>query len=261
MKRLTSNSPFWLMLVTIAITLSYLFIPSNGWLQLVTGTLLVLVLPGWSLTEALFARQVISRPERLLFTLLSSLGIVGVGTVLLNQLPWGLQTTLWLAVSISVTLVSSALALLLQLTSANASQPTAHAGSWGRMSFVQGAALTIALVVACYAVSTARTPVSASGYVGYTMLWMVPAQTGDVQHIELGISSQVFDRTRYGLRLLIDDEVAQEWPAIELAPNERWAASLAVPTDLLGRQTLKAELYRLDAPDIVYRNVALRLAE
>lgn len=261
MKRLISNSPFWLMLVTIAITLSYLFIPSNGWLQLVTGTLLVLVLPGWSLTEALFTRQIISRPERLLFTLMSSLGIVSVGTVLLNQLPWGLQTTLWFAVSISVTLVSSVVALLLQLTNVTPDQPAAYASRWSRMSFVQGAVICIALAVACYAVITARTPVAANGYVGYTMLWMVPAQTGDEQRIELGISSQEFELTQYGLRLLIDDEVAQEWPAIELAPNQRWAASLAVPAASLGRQTLKAELYRLDAPEIVYRNVALHFAE
>ena len=261
MKRLTSNSPFWLMLVTIAMTLSYLFIPGNGWLQLFTGTLLVLVLPGWSLTEALFARQVISRPERLLFTLMSSLGIAGVGTVLLNQLPWGLQTTLWLMVSVSVTLVSAVVALLLQLTNVTPGQTAEHASRWGRMSFVQGAVMCMALAVACYAVVTARTPVTANGYVGYTMLWMVPAQTGDAQRIELGISSHEFDLTQYGLRLLIDDEVVQAWPTIALAPNERWAASLTVPAASLGRQTLKAELYRLDAPAIVYRNVALRLAE
>ena len=261
MNRLTSNSPLWLMLVTIALTLSYLFIPGNEWLPIFTGTLLVLVLPGWSLTEAIFARQVISRPERLLFTLMSNLGIVSMGTVLLNQLPWGLQTMLWLAVTVSVTLVSAVVALLLQLTNVNASQPVAHPGRWGRMSFVQGAALSIALAVACYAVITARTPVSADGYVGYTMLWMVPRQTGEAQRIELGISSQEFDRTQYGLRLLIDEEVAQAWPAIELAPNERWAASLAVPATALNGQILKAELYRLDAPDLVYRNVALRLTE
>src|SRR5437899_947045 len=56
---------------------------------------LVLVLPGYALTSALFPRQVLGVPERVVFSLALSLVIVILGGLVLNFTAFGLHASSW----------------------------------------------------------------------------------------------------------------------------------------------------------------------
>jgi hypothetical protein len=45
--------------------------------------------------------------------------------------------------------------------------------------------------------------------------------------------------------------------SIDLRPGESWTTTVKLPSQPLGAKTVEALLYRLDAPDAVYRRVVL----
>ena len=81
-------------------------------IRVALGVPFVLFLPGYVLTSALFARRGIRRADVGLLSLAFSAAIVVIGTLFLNWLPWGLTSTTWTGLLLTVTLVASAWALL-----------------------------------------------------------------------------------------------------------------------------------------------------
>lgn len=229
--------------------------PASTIVHLILGLLLVLILPGYALTELLFAKGQLTRTERLLYTLGGSVMVATLGALLLNQVPGGVQTNGWIGLLVGVTLIGTLLGALKGQPATTTAAPRLPRL---RISFNQLLVLAIAVGVAGIAVKTAQTPTSPQGLTGYTLLWMLPAD--DTSRLALGISNQEFAPTAYKLQVKVDDQLAQEWPSLLLGVNGRWAAELAVPATAVAGHEITAELYRLDQPDQLYRHVVLRPA-
>ncbi len=95
----------------IAIALAFAVSPDNVFGRILTLPL-VLVLPGYALTSALFARRTLGGPERLVFSLGLSLMIVVMVGLVLNGTRYGLSASSWSLFLSSITLIASAVALV-----------------------------------------------------------------------------------------------------------------------------------------------------
>lgn len=214
---------------------------------------LVMVLPGYAITAAVFPKGALGMPERLLFSIGTSLALAVLWGLLLNWTPWGYHTGSWLVLLCGTTLAASVVAQVRRR------RTPLQARSSVKVSLRphQGLLLGLALFVAGIAVWIARTPAPADGLKGYTMLWMLPDAAG--QHVvRLGVRSNEFDTTNYRLRVQVNDRTVREWPSIQLGPNEQWEKTIELPLEQLGAEEVEAALYRLDSPGSVYRYVVLR---
>lgn len=255
MNRLYNNLFTLVILASCGIALLTWLMPASTFLQVTLGLLLVLILPGYTLSEMLFRGRQLTRTERLLYVLGGSLTVATLGALALHQLPSGLHANGWMGLFGGVTLVGTLVAALKRqspMVEQTVRLPRL------RIGFNQLLLLAIAVGVGGIAIKTAQTPVPTQGLSGYTLLWLNPTTTATSSRLQLGISNQEFAPTAYKLQIKLDDQVAQEWPNLALAVNGRWEAELAVPAAELAQYKVTAELYRLDQPDVLYRHVVLR---
>ena len=124
--------------------------------------------------------------------------------------------------------------------------------------FRDGLLLCLAVVVTGTAIGLTRLPVAPTDVAGYTLLWMIPADTGNSTEYRLGITSAEFAETRYHLQVSAGNRVAQDWPELRLKPGEAWETTIGLQNDQVVSGSIVAELYRLDNPTMVYRHVMLR---
>ena len=218
------------------------------------GLVLVLGLPGYLLTEMLFRHYQLGWAERLLFGLGGSLTVAVLGTLLLQQLGWSLQSTSWL----TLFLVVSGLGAIGTWLTRHPAPPTLGEPRQVGLGLAQLALLGLAVVIAGAAFTTARSVAPMQSFQGYTMLWLAPNADANPHHIQLGIDSKEFAPTQYKLQVKVNDQLAQEWSQLDLAPNQQWLASVEVPAADAAHSNVEALLYRLDAPETVYRHVFLR---
>lgn len=226
--------------------------------QTILGLLVVLVLPGYVLLELLMGRRTLGTVQHLFMVVSASVAIAILSGLVLNQLPIGVRMDGWLAVFAGTTMGGGLLAWLLRHR--RRSQAAVLQRVPVRIS--QLLFMGIAILLAGEALSLARTPATPEQYAGYTMLWMVPTTEGEANRLQLGIDSKEFAPTHYQLELLVNGQVAQTWTEIALVPNQQWQAHIAFNSEGLDKgtrkETIEANLYRLDMPDKVYRHVVLR---
>jgi Protein of unknown function (DUF1616) len=256
MKNLRSNSLALVLLGGGGAALLLWLATGSALAALVAGLLIVLVLPGYALTEALFAQHHLGWAERLLLVVGSSLALTALGSLALYQLGWSLQMNSWLGLLIVVTGVGAVGAWGIRGTNEPAAPMPVQLG----FSLTHLVLIGLAVLLTGMAFATAGSPAPAQGYQGYTMLWMTPQQAGAPNRIELGVQSKEFAPTQYRLQLKVNDQLAQEWPALELGPNGLWQASFELPAEQLAQSDISADLYRLDQPEMLYRHVVLRAA-
>lgn len=211
---------------------------------------LVLFLPGYALTAALFPPRSLGIPERLLFSVGLSLVVTIIGSVALQWLQAGLTPATWATLLTALTLCAS----LVAWRRRRAIVPMQLKIN---MSSAQGAVLGLAALVAVAAVTLARVPSPADGLEGYTLLWILPPETAQAPGVRLGVSCMEFWPTDYRLSLTLDDRVIGEWPTINLRPGEQWEGFVSLPSQGPDLGKVEVRLYRLDNPEVVYRRVAL----
>jgi uncharacterized membrane protein len=239
-----------------------------GPLRAVLGWLLLLVLPGAAVVAAVFPQRSLGFAERLMFVPGTSLAVIILGGLILNQSPWGIQTLTWIGMLAGLTLAAGAIAWRRRKRSERMTFRHMSIGLAGTTPSLRDASfISAALVIVVAACFVARTPPSPQGLRGYTLLWMLPGQAGAASSgtspsaagpMRVGITSGEFTRTRYSLQVAVNQQVVRIWPAIELGPNQQWEAYLALPPESLGGATVEATLYRADSPGTVYRHVVLR---
>jgi uncharacterized membrane protein len=229
---------------------------------------LVLIVPGYAITAALFPHANLGFAERLLFALGASLATVILGALLLNLLPWGLQPSTWAALLVGTTLVAMLIAWV-RTRPAESHEPVRTSGraisprvrpqnlSSG-FNFSQPLLLLLAVLVVGAALELAHAPAPVQGYQGYTLLWMLPGEASQPTTVRLGIRSKEFLPTSYKLQVTVNGQVIHEWPSLALKPNMQWQAQLQLPAAQLEQAPVEAKLYRLDQPEKVYRQVVLR---
>ena len=223
-------------------------------IQAIVGLFVVLILPGYALVELFMGRRTLDTVQHLFMTLSTSLAIAILGGLVLNQLPFGIQVDGWVAIFVSATIGGGLLAWLFR----HRRRPEAMIMHRVPVRIGQLLFIGIAVMLAGGALTMARTPASPDHFAGYSMLWLTPTQGMASNELQLGIDSKEFAPTQYRLEFLVDETVAQEWPMIDLTPNQRWQAKLALSAEQRSTSTIEAKLYRLDNPDTIYRHVLLR---
>lgn len=237
--------------VTIGVTLliGLLFVlEQNAFpLQALVALPLVLFLPGYAVTLALFPRNVLESAERLLFSVGLSIGLTILGGAVLNLLPGGLRENSWSLILVAITLTASAVAL------ARKHEPLTTTLQWrGKVRLANILQYELAVLLLMGAVWIARQPAPTSRVTGYTSLWMVPEQARSLT-FTIGINSAETETTKYRLELQLSGKVFEEWDNLELAPGQVWSSSFDLSA--LGRQPVAALLYRTDQPNVIYRKV------
>ncbi len=223
-------------------------------LQAVFGLCLVLFVPGYAVTAAFFPPRTLGCAERLLFTVALSLVSTMLGSLALYWLHVALRPATWALVLAVITYYGSLVAWLRR----RSIQPAVPALN---LSLAQAGILGMAGLAVVAAVSLARVPSSAAGLEGYTVLWILPTDVADPPGVRIGITSVEFTPARYRLLITVDGRPMREWDGISLAPGEKWEAVVPLSAQAAGPGKIEATLYRLDNPNVVYRQVSIWQAE
>ncbi len=222
---------------------------------------LVFVLPGYTLTCAIFTKRVFGIAEQIVFSLGLSLVLVILGGLLLNSTPFGLQTGSWIVFLCSITLITSAITLLRRSRQNNSAiewwKETKNAG----FTFRQGLLLVLSLIVLSGGVAVSVIGAAQQPYPGFTQFWISPSSRSSPQTaVRLGVSNMELAPMEYNLDVSVNGRLVKSWSSIHLKLHENWETTLVLPTvRQQGAMKVEAMLYRADTPAKVYRHVLLWL--
>ncbi len=221
---------------------------------LVLAVPLALILPGYAITAAIFARrQTVEWPQALLLSVGLSLVTLALGGLLLNYVPGGIHALSWAVLLLLVVLNGCRTAAL--------RRPEAPAGApqWPRLHVtVPGAGLLLgALAMTIAALVLAFTTLPASNARGYTQLWLLPAKAPR-QGVLIGVASDEQNPTTYTLRVRVGDRPNSVVRHFSLDPGRRWFFRLRSESPLKAGQSIpvSAALFAENDPHDVYRRVS-----
>ncbi len=238
---------------------------------------LVFILPGYTLTRALFRRRSadalsassngfslqpglkIGQPFGAVDLIVFSLGlslVIAVATgLLLNLIPVGLQWQSW---TFSLGLVTVMFALLAYVRDKSAHVQGTSAHVW-HIPLKEYALLGSALVVVALALWLAiiRPPQSQSGF---TQFWMLSStQANNSCAVLIGMHSFESAPATYRVQVMSNGTQAALWPSIMLTTQQVWDRVVPVTPAVGGSTVVDAQLYRLDQPGVIYREVHVTL--
>lgn len=249
-RRLTSLPPGLIILSGILVLISF---GVFGWaLKAALAVPLILWLPGFLLSIVLLHQHKLDPPQRLLLSIGLSLPVAGLSVLLINRLPKLVQSMPFLDGLILSGLSLLAVAVLAGGSRKGLGGPALRLPS---ISLYQAGLLGMAALIGLLALYLARTPTAPTGLTGYTMLWVQPAQAGQLR---LGVRSEEFTPTSYRLALEAGDStIAGSRLELQftLKPGEAWEYPYEIPSDMPLEIPIMVRLYRLDDPDQVYRQV------
>ncbi len=229
--------------------------PADSIVRLICALPLVFFLPGYAITAALLPLRSFGNAERLLFSLGLSVAATALSGLILNLTPWGLQTSTWAITLAVIVLLASAISWL--RSKPDATITAVKIERYFKLRFRDGLLVGLAVLVMGTAFGLTRLPVAPHDVVGYTQLWMIPANPGNSNDFRLGLNSAEFTETRYRLRVSIGDQEVQVWPELSLKPGETWETEIRLQSDQFGSGPIVADLYKLDDPETLYRHVKL----
>jgi uncharacterized membrane protein len=221
--------------------------------RVVAALPLVLVLPGYALTLALFPGRALGWAERALFSLGLSLAVVALGGLALHLTPWGLRPATWAVLLVAITLAAGAVGLVRRRAAAPAADPARPAGG---LTVAQATLFALAAVVLSGALALTVRGAQEQETVGFTQVWMVEASPTNQARVRLGVSNREPSPTQFRLQLVVEGQARQTW-TLQLAPDQTWETAVDLPADLAPTADVEGVLYRGDAPDVVYRRVKL----
>ena len=230
-----------------------LVLPAGSIVRLICALPLVLFLPGYAITTALFPPRSLGFPERLLFSLGLSVSVTALTGLALNLTPWGLQTNTWAITLAAIVLLAGTIAWRRRQDTASTAAPI---DLKFKLRLRDGLLLGLAILVMGAAIGLTRLPVSPNGIAGYTSLWLIPANPG-TNDFRLGLNSSELAATRYRLQVSVGDQVVQAWPELSLKPGGRWETTIGLQSNQVVTGTIVADLYKLDDPTTIYRHVKL----
>jgi uncharacterized membrane protein len=256
-------------LALAALTLALLG-ASSPVLRLLFGLPLVLVLPGYAVTAAIFPRRSLGGADRALFTLGMSLSTVILCGFVLNRTPWGLRPESWAVMLSDVTLGGGLIAFtrrqLIPTRPGNGArdeQPhtaMSIAVARQRIGLSGGQSLLFGLAIAVFAgaMLLARGEAALRPDPNVMQLWMLPDDQAAPHTLRVGVNSVGLAGT-YRLDIQRGGYTIHEWPALTITPGQTWQALLTLEGQQPGSGPFEACLYRSEEPNIVYRRVALWL--
>ena len=239
----------------------------NPALQLLLGMPLVLVLPGYALTAALFPRHGLGGTDRLLFTLGLSLSAVILCGFVLNRTPWGLRPESWAVILSDISLGASLIALarrhliparFARVAPDEQARPTgSETATRARLSMGQSVLFGLAIAVIAGAVLLARGEAALRPAPDVVQLWMLPGNTGEAPTLRIGLNSLGLAAGDFRLQIERGGYIIHEWPSLSIVPGQRWEQTLSLQGRQPGNGPFEARLYRAEEPNVVYRRVGL----
>lgn len=225
----------------------------NTFLRLLLAVPCVFLFPGYALMMAFFPTNAWGKAERITFSLGLSLAVSILGGLVLNWTPWGLSAEGW-ALWLGLGTMGVSILAVWRRRAVPMVQPFRF-----RMPKVEEALLAFAGLVFIAAVQVARLGALQQPVAGFTQLWLLPDDKMNPQAIRMGVNNMENVPMHYRLCLQIDAQPVGACTAIDLAVDERWETTAALPQSSEQARTVEAMLYRTDAPETVYRRVALWL--
>jgi uncharacterized membrane protein len=238
----------WLAPVCAALALA---IPLAG-VSLLFAAPLALLLPGYAIVAAAFARRPLEAPQVLLLSMALSLCVLALGGLLLNYLPGGIRDLSWAALLILITLGGCrAAALRRTRQSSRIGRPRL------RMRRRDAALLLGGVAAAGAAIVLSASSFPAEHAVGYTQLWIVPAPGSGEARAQVGVKSDEQRPVDYDLRVKIGEEQPEVVRrSFVLRPGEERVVNVGPASAPPGaRVPVTAALLRHNRPFSVYRRV------
>jgi uncharacterized membrane protein len=226
-------------------------LPGPDVLRTIFAVPLVAVLPGYSLTAALFAGRQIDWARRFLLTIGLSLSVSIVAGVVLNLFPFGLRSWSWTGALVIVTCAGCVVAAERRRgESAGPASPPARSIPQVRVRDL-GVVLA-ALVVFGGAIAYGRTPLAAKNASGYSAVWLLPGFHGDRTTVRVGVTSAEKQARTYRLILRKGSKVIYQ-RRFALTPGGDFATVVKIGRRGPRSSMLVASLYLRDRPTSVYR--------
>jgi uncharacterized membrane protein len=237
------------MLATLAIAVLVLLRLNELSPEPILAVPLVLFLPGYAFSYALFGRQMLGTVERIVISVTVSIALaIGLG-VLLDLTPAGLQTNSWLLGLVVITATSGIVAF------ARGNEPviTLVKPTRRRLPATDAIVYSLVVVVLVTFLYVMRSPTPTDRISGYTSLWMVP-ESGTSQTVQLGVMNFELNSTEYRVKVVADGHVINEWQ-VALDPGMAWQERVNLQDNT---KQVDALLFRTDEPGAIYRQVRLK---
>jgi uncharacterized membrane protein len=241
---------------------------------------LVFILPGYTLTQVLFRKRSadthstssnglilqpqlkIGQPFGAVDLIVCSLGLslvidVTIG-LLLNLLPIGLQWQSW---TLSLGLVTALFSLLAAFLRQRQPVKKRAIARW-HITFKEYVLLGSALAVIALALwlSIIRLPPAVQSQPGFTQFWMLSStQANNSCAVLIGAYSFEAVPTTYRIQVTSNGRQVASWPSITLTTQQEWSHLVLVSPAVGGSAVVDAQLYRLDQPGVIYREVHVTL--
>jgi uncharacterized membrane protein len=243
---LTAVSIAGVLCATVAVA-----VPVEG-LRIPAAMPLALLLPGYAVNAAIFARIPLAGPQVLLLSLALSLATLVICSLLLTLTPGGLQEGSWAAALVAVTLGGCYAAAQRR----GRPRPGGLPRPVVRIRFADAAFLVGAMAVVGVAAVVAWTPFPANDVVGHTRLWVLPIDERGVVGARVGVGSEEQDTLAYRLELQVGRGRPPSSTRIRLVPGQQRVVRVTLSRASAGAaQPITATLFRLDKPGIEYRQV------
>lgn len=211
---------------------------------------LTLFLPGYAVIAVAFGSNELALPKRLTLSVAVSLMVLALGAFFLNIFPFGIRTASW-AVLLPLIVIAASRGAALRRQPPG--EGTASKGAPLPRPQPLGIAITVlALVIATAAVVIAQKPLPAKDAVGFSALWMLPADKSE-EAVAVGVISNEHDPLAYRLEVRLGNQSKSY--RIALDPGEERAFEFDVPPKPGGRTHVVASLYKENSPQKVYRRV------
>jgi uncharacterized membrane protein len=219
---------------------------------------LVFFLTGYTTIALFFYRNPPLLSMRILLSVAVSIVLDIVGGLALNLLPQGLQTTTWALLLGSITSINALITIYLRKKTHRGyifHFPKLTISKVGGSIFLASVAITIIAVF--YAIQG----VNQQPHPGFSEFWLLPAsQTNSTCMISIGVQSFETSTITYRITLSMNGTLIHNWTPVSLHVQGRWVQSVPVriPTNV-HEEEIEANLYRLDQPQSIYRNVHVTL--
>lgn len=234
------------LIATIIITIMIMAVILTGAggsiLSALLSVLLVFVLPGYALVNLLFPENHLEMAEFIALTLGLSLATAALGGLVLNWLPWELQTHSWTVLLGSITFIACVIALLRKPASFTRSPSFIRV----KLSFTfnDGLFFMLASTGVVIAFLLAYKGEVLQNNTDFTQLWILPGDEG-TSSIEVGINNHEAGVTQYRLLIKVNGDVDEQIPLITLNSEETWVNSFPISEYAY---MVTAELYRFYTP-------------
>jgi len=217
---------------------------------------LVFLLPGYVLTDVLSHKHTLKGIHRFTMILGLSLSTDILGGFTLNIFPLGLRAWPWAILLGLLTTVFSLLAAHLRRGSSRGEirLPKFH------FRVHEYVLLGLAIGVATFALEYSATQAVQQPHTDLTQFWMLPSsQANNNCAIRLGVHSFETMTRAYRITLAVNGIRANTWPALVLAPQEKWERLVPISPGPTSSIYVEAWLYKSDKPETVYHQVHMTL--